>query len=381
MTFDFSPENLDREFPVRGNLVYFNHAAVAPLPRRVSNAITAHTENVRDRGAADWRRWYADIEETRGKAASFLGARTSEVAFLPSTSWGLSAVAQAYPWREGDNVVGDDMEFPANVYPWMVLERRGVEFRAAKSRDGRVTVDDVAARVDSHTRIVAVSWVAFHNGWVYPIEEIGEFCREKGILFVVDGIQGLGALTIDVSQVPVDVLVADAHKWLLGPEACAIFYVAENARERVPPLAAGWWNVKSEGSYLDYELDFFLGGRRYEPGSLPTAQIHGLSAALDLLVEMGGATVSHRIGSAIRALAEGLAGRGWRIASPEPHRSGILAAVPPDGNAQRAAKELEAHGVIVSPREGAVRFSPHAYNDVADVERILDVVGSLADAR
>jgi selenocysteine lyase/cysteine desulfurase len=109
VAFDFSPENLDREFPVRGNLVYFNHAAVAPLPRRVADAITAHTENVRDRGAADWRRWYADIEHTRAKAAWFLGAHASEVAFLPSTSWGLSAVAQAYPWREGDNVVGDDM--------------------------------------------------------------------------------------------------------------------------------------------------------------------------------------------------------------------------------------------------------------------------------
>jgi selenocysteine lyase/cysteine desulfurase len=379
VAFDFSPENLDREFPVRGNLVYFNHAAVAPLPRRVADAITAHTENVRDRGAADWRRWYADIEHTRAKAAWFLGAHASEVAFLPSTSWGLSAVAQAYPWREGDNVVGDDMEFPANVYPWMVLERRGVEFRAAKSRDGRVTVDDLAARVDSRTRIVAVSWVAFHNGWVYPIEEIGAFCREKGILFVVDGIQGLGALPIDVSRVPVDVLVADSHKWLLGAEACALFYVAENARERVPPVAAGWWNVKSERGYLEYELDFFLGGRRYEPGSLPTAQIHGLSAALDLLEEMGSETILRRIGDTVRALAEGLASRGWRIATPEPFRSGILAAVPPGGDANRAAKELEARGIIVSPREGAVRFSPHASNDAAEVERILEAVGSVPE--
>jgi selenocysteine lyase/cysteine desulfurase len=372
MPFDFSPENLDREFPVRRHLVYFNHAAVTPLPRRVADAITAHTENVRDRGAADWRRWYADIETTRAGAARFLGAHASEVAFLPSTSWGLSAVAQAFPWREGDNVVGDDMEFPANVYPWMMLERRGVEFRAAKNRGGRVTVDDLAARVDSRTRVVAVSWVAFHNGWVYPIEEIGAFCREKGILFVVDAIQGLGALPIDVSRVPVDVLVADAHKWLLGPEACALFYVAENARERVPPVAAGWWNVKSDRSFLDYELDFFLGGRRYEAGSLPTAQISGLAAAIDLLDEMGSETIRGRILDTVRALAEGLASRGWTIASPQPLGSGILAAVPPDGNASRAAKELEARGMIVSPREGAVRFSPHAYNGEEEVERLLE---------
>ncbi len=381
MVFDFSPQNLDREFPVRGNLVYFNHAAVAPLPRRVAAAITAHIDNARDRGAADWRRWYAQIEKTRAKAATFVGARASEVAFLPSTSWGLSAVAQGYPWQEGDNVVGDDMEFPANVYPWMVLGRRGVEFRAAKSREGRVTVDDLAARVDSRTRIVAVSWVAFHNGFVYPIEEIGAFCREKGILFVVDAIQGLGALPIDVSQVPVDVLVADAHKWLLGAEACALFYVSENARERVPPVNAGWWNVKSEGGFLDYELDFYLGSRRYEPGSLPTAQIEGLGAAIDLLEEMGSETILQRIRETVGTLADGLASRGWTIASPEPFGSGILAAAPPDGNANRAAKELEKLGVIVAPREGAVRFSPHACNDLTEVERILEATQSLAGVR
>jgi cysteine desulfurase / selenocysteine lyase len=374
MPFDFSPENLDSEFPVRGSLVYFNHAAVAPLPRRVAAAITAHIDNARDRGAADWRRWYARIEQTRAKAATFVGARGSEVAFLPSTSWGLSAVAQAYPWQEGDNVVGDDMEFPANVYPWMMLGRRGVEFRTAKSREGRVTVDDLAAQVDSRTRIVTVSWVAFHNGFVYPIEEIGAFCREKGILFVVDAIQGLGALPIDVSRVPVDVLVADAHKWLLGAEACALFYVSENARERVPPVAAGWWNVKSEGTFLDYDLDFFLGGRRYEAGSLPTAQIEGLSAAIDLLDEMGRDAIHRRVLETVRTLADGLASRGWTLASPEPLQSGILAMVPPDANVNRAAKELEGRGIIVSPREGAVRFSPHASNDAGEVERILEAV-------
>jgi selenocysteine lyase/cysteine desulfurase len=373
VAFDFSPENLDREFPVRGNLVYFNHAAVAPLPRRVADAITAHTENVRDRGAADWRRWYEGIDATREKAAGLLGARASEIAFLPSTSWALNFVAQAFPWQPGDNVVGDDMEFPPNVYPWMLLEKRGVEYRQAHNREGRVTVDDIASKVDARTRVVAVSWVAFHNGWVYPIEEIGEFCREKGILFVVDAIQGLGALPVDVSEIPIDVLAADSHKWLLGTEASTVFYVAEGARERVPPIAAGWWNVQSDHTYLDYKLDFFLGGRRYEPGTIPTAQIMGLRAALDLLEEMGAEEIERRILGLVEALREGLAARGWKIASPEPLRSGILAAAPPDGDSRKMVKSLEARGVIASPREGAVRFSPHASNDAIEVERILEV--------
>src|SRR5438445_12031245 len=107
MPFDFSAANLDREFPVRKNLVYFNHAAVAPLPRRVAQAIAAHIENVRDRGAADWRRWFAGVEEARAKAARFVGASKEEIAFLPNTSWGLNLVARSFPWKEGDNVVSD----------------------------------------------------------------------------------------------------------------------------------------------------------------------------------------------------------------------------------------------------------------------------------
>lgn len=378
MTFDFSSSNLDREFPVRRDLVYWNHAAVAPLPRRVADAITAHVDNVRDRGAADWRAWYRAIDQARGKVAGLIGVRASEIAFLPSTSWALNVVAQAFPWKSGDNVVGDDMEFPANVYPWMLLEPRGVEYRLARNREGRIGVDEIAAVVDARTRVVAVSWVAFHNGWVYPIEEIGAFCREKGILFVVDAIQGLGALPLDVGEANVDVLAADSHKWLLGAEACTVFYVSEGARDRVPALFGGWWNARHEGShaggFLDYRLEFHLGGRRYEPGSLPTAQIRGLAAALDLIEEMEVGEVARRIVASVRALADGLAKRGWRIATPEPFRSGILAAVPPDGNAVRAAKALEADRVIVAPREGAVRFSPHAYNDAGEVGRVLAAI-------
>jgi len=164
MSFDLSPESLDREFPVRRSLVYLNHAAVAPLPRRVADAMQAYVENVRDRGAADWRRHFAAIDTTREKAARLVGAAPGEIAFLPNTSWCVNLVALAYPWREGDNVVTDDMEFPSNAWPWRALEARGVECRIAASREGRVTADDVAAKIDARTRVVAVSWVAFHNG-------------------------------------------------------------------------------------------------------------------------------------------------------------------------------------------------------------------------
>jgi cysteine desulfurase/selenocysteine lyase len=376
---DFSTPALDREFPVRRNFVYFNHAAVGPLPRRVADAITAHVENARDRGAADWRKWYATIERAREKAARFLGADRSEIALLPSTSWALNLTARSLAWAPGDNVVGDDMEFPSNSLPWKLLENVGVEYRAAANQAGRITLEDLARRVDSRTRVVAVSWVAFHNGFVYPIDEIGRFCRERGILFVVDAIQGLGALALDLTKTPVDVLAADAHKWLLGQEGCTVFYVREAVRDRLPVTFGGWWNTKGEESEKGFlgELEFYKSARRYEPGSLPTAQIAGLEAAIDLLTEAGMETVRSRILQTVEKLAEGLAARGWRITTPEPFSSGILAAVPPESDPRAVAKALEERGIIVAPREGAVRFSPHFYNDTDEAERLLAAIDQI----
>jgi cysteine desulfurase / selenocysteine lyase len=381
MSFDFSPDALDREFPVRKHLVYLNHAAVAPLPRRVADAMIAHVENARDRGAADWRRAFGDVEKTRAKAARFIGAATEEVAFLPNTSWAVNLVALAFPWREGDNVITDDMEFPSNSYPWRALESRGVECRVTKNRGGRIMLDDIAARVDARTRLVAVSWVAFHNGWVFPLEAIAAFCRERGILLFVDAIQGLGAMPLDVKSEGIGVLAADAHKWLYGPEGCAVFYVSEEARDRVPAIVSGWWSLKMEGNYLDYRGAPYASARRYEPGTLPVDHVRGLSASLDLLDEIGAEAVRERVLGLVRALAKGLAARGWTITSPEPLASGILAAVPPHGEVYKWAKALEERGIIVAPREGAVRFSPHAGNDGGEIDRALSEIDGIAPKR
>lgn len=377
MSFDFSPAALDREFPVRRNLVYLNHAAVSPLPRRVADAMAAHVAQVRDRGAADWRAWFGMVEKTREKAARLVGASTAEIAFVPNTSWGINLVAHGFPWKEGDNCVTDDLEFPSNAYPWRSLTGRGVDCRIAKNRGGRIGLDDLAALVDARTRVVAVSWVTFHSGFVFPLAEIGAFCRERGILFVVDGIQGLGALPIDVREAKVDVLCADAHKWLYGTEGGGICYVAESAREKVPARAWGWWNLKTEGEYLDYRGAFYSSARRYEPGTLPTANLAALGAALDLLSDMGPDAIRSRILENVAALRSGLAERGWRIATPEPLGSGILAGVAPSGDARKWARALEERGVIVAPREGAVRFAPHAGNDTAEIAQALAVIDAI----
>lgn len=373
--FDFSKENLDREFPVRKNLIYLNHAAVAALPARVARAITDHIAEVSSFGALHWKKWYRHYDETREKAARLLGAEPSQIAFLPSTSHALNLVARGLPWRTGDSVVGDELEFPANVYPWMNLMEKGVEYRITRSRGGRVLAEDIAEQIDATTRVVAVSWVAFHNGFVFPLKEIGRLCAERNILFVVDAIQGLGTMPLDVAEMKIDVLAADAHKFLYGPEAATIFCFSDKAKRRLGTPWAGWWNVPSHGDFLDYRLQFPEGGRRFEPGSLPTAQIFGLAAALDLLEEIGIATVRSRVSSLVSRLRSGLGAFGWEVRTPEGSDSAILAAAPPDGDARAAARWLEERKIVVSPREGAVRFSPHVGNDEEEIASVLEIIG------
>ncbi|HKB72232.1 MAG TPA: aminotransferase class V-fold PLP-dependent enzyme [Thermoanaerobaculia bacterium] len=375
--FDFSSANLDREFPVRKNLVYLNHAAVAPLPARVAAAVRAHADDQSNFGALRWKTWYRRYDELREKAAAFVGGDASRLSLLPSTSLALNLVAQGLDWKTGDNVVGDDLEFPANVYPWMNLAPRGVEYRIARSRDGRLTAGDFAPLVDERTRVVAVSWVAFHSGAVLPIADLAALCRDRPTLLVVDAIQGLGTMPIDAGRLGIDVLAADGHKFLYGPEGLAIFAFSEKAKAAVRPPWVGWWNVPWQDSQLAYELRIFESGRRFEAGSLPTGSVFALAEAIDLLSSIGMEEAQSHIGRLTGALRDGLASLGWTFRTPEGSRSAILAAVPPSGDARAAVAKLEERKIVTSPREGAVRFAPHVGNDETEIERVLEAARAI----
>ena len=364
MSFDFTPANLDREFPVRKSLVYFNHAGVAPLPRRVADAMIGHVENARDRGAADWRRAFGDVEKARAKAARFIGAGADEIAFLPNTSWAINLVALAFPWTTGDNVVTDDLEFPSNSYPWRALEARGVECRVAKSRGGPDHARRRSPRRATRGRGSSpFPGSRFTTAGSFPSRSSPRSAGSAASSWSSTRSRGWASCRWTSAARASDVLAADAHKWLYGPEGCAVFYVSEEARDRVPAIVSGWWSLKTEGHYLDYRGAPYASARRYEPGTLPIDHVRALSACARSSRRDGTGAVHDRVLSLVRALADGLTARSWRVTSPEPLASGILAAVPPRGEAHGWAKSLEERDVIVAPREGAVRFSPHAGND------------------
>ena len=365
-------------FPVTRNLVYFNHAAVGPLSVRAAEAIERFARDQREFGALHWRAWYAEYDRLREAAAKLIGARDPrEIAILKNTSEGLSFVAEGLRWREGDNVITTDLEFPSNAVPWKRLARRGVECRVLRT-NGSFIADDIAKLIDDRTRVVTVSSVAFHNGFAPDLEAIGALCRDRNVLLCVDAIQSVGVLPMDVRRSNIAFLAADGHKWMCGTEGAALFYVASEHRDDLEVLETGWVNVaRKSANFIDCGVDLLPDARRFEAGSLNTTGVHALRAAIELLLEFGIEAVSAEALRVATKLAVELEGLGWRVSSPRPIRSAIIGAAPQDVDGRdllRLHGLLEKEGIVCAPREGMLRFSPHFYNSDEEVERVVSVL-------
>ncbi|HVT43138.1 MAG TPA: aminotransferase class V-fold PLP-dependent enzyme [Thermoanaerobaculia bacterium] len=364
------------EFPVTERLIYLNHAAVGPLPRSTSEAMQAHAVDQRDFGALHWRAWMAAHDGFRDRAARLINASKSEIAILKNTSEGLSFVAEGFRWRDGDNVVTTDMEFPSNYTPWKRLERRGVECRLVRNRDGGFDASDIERLIDERTRIVALSSVSFHNGFAPDLDAAGRLCSERGVFFCVDAIQSLGAIPLDVRRSGISFLAADGHKWLLGPEGTAIFFCSEEAREQLDVLESGWTNVLRHGTFIDESVDLREDGRRFEAGSLNTNGVYGMNASLDLLERTGIDAIEREVIRLAMRMADRLEAIGFVIGTPRPIRSGIVAAAPPPGGESLLFlhRRLEQRGIVCAPREGMLRFSPHFYNTDDEIDRVVEAL-------
>jgi selenocysteine lyase/cysteine desulfurase len=364
-------------FPVTRNYVYLNHAAVCPLSSPVYERMQAHLRDQLEHGAAHFRDWLSAIRQARELAGRLINAPAEEIAFAPNTSAGLAMIANGLDWRAGDNVVTADCEFPANVIPWMRIRREfGVEVKMARERDCRLDTEEILSLIDDRTRVVTLSFVEFASGFRNDLATIGRHCRERNVLFVVDAIQGLGALKLDVEECRIDALSADAHKFLLGPEGVALFYVSRRAMERVKPTVVGWLSVNNPEDYLNYEQPFAPGAKRYESGALNTAGVAGLAAAIELFLEVGVERIERHLLDLGDYLCQRLAERGYRVASSR--RDGEKSAVICCQHERRSPLELyhllNDRRIITTPRLGRLRISPHFYNTREEIDQLIEAL-------
>lgn len=379
---DCSWQKLRELMPIAEKWAYFDHAAVSPLPQPTANAIQAWLQQAVADGDVHWPDWARQVEKTRDSGARLLNADTSEIALIPNTSTGIGLVAEGFPWQPGDNIVTFSNEFPSNQLPWMHLQDRGVEVRTVPV-EVAVDCQQLAAAIDSRTRIVAISWVGFATGWRISVDEVVQVAHERGALVFLDAIQGLGVFPLDVRQTPVDFLAADGHKWMLGPEGAGLFFLQAEHLQRLRPLNIGWNSVVNAYDYDDPQLSFRHAASRYEGGSLNIAGLLGLGASLDLLLASGAGPTRSAVADRVLELTDYACqqltdvGASLLTNRSPGHNSGIVTFNLPGQAPAKIRQACRAANVIVSCRGGGVRLAAHAYNTFEDIDRLIRVLSAV----
>ena len=360
-------------FPITRTCHYLNHAAVSPTSTRVRDAVQAWMGDLVDHGMANIVTWVQAERETRALAARILGASVDEVTFVRSTSHGLGTFAEGLDWQAGDEVaVCTELEYPANVYPWMHLADRGVALRPIAATDGGVTREAVAKAIGPRTRVVSVSSVEFATGVANDLEAIGALCRERRVLFCVDGIQSVGAFPIDVAKANIDFLAADSHKWQLGLSGIGIAYVRREVLPHLRPAVVGWKSVKNPLDFDHLHFELRDDAAKLEEGTQSFSTILGMGAALALLDEVGIDRVAGHITAWLEEAEKVLATLGLDPGPSRAARKGILTFRPPSGTAEEFVNRAGRAGLVLSARRGRVRMSPHFYNGEVELAALVE---------
>ena len=375
--------DLDRlrreEFPwaAAGEAIYLNAASTGPLPERT---LRAQEEYSRKRAAPhrlSHEEQFAVLDDARARITSLIGAEPGSVALSVNTGAGINLAAWGLPLGRGDVVVIPDLEFPANVYPWMAASReRGFTLHTVPARDGLLDEEALLAAIDRKgVRLAALSWVGFATGFVADLDRIGAACRTGGVMLVVDGMQGVGALHIDVQRLQIDLLACGGQKWLLSPWGSGFTYVRPEILETIVPQPVSWMGVRGSDDFsalVDYDLTWRDGARRFEQITVPFQDFAGMAASLGLLQELGMDAVAAHVAERVEQLAAGAARAGVEVVTPPGRRAGIVTVRPRDVSA--AASRLRDARVIHSVRERTVRLSPHCYTTSDEIRVALDAL-------
>lgn len=364
-------------FPHAENLVYMNHAAVAPLGRHVKNALAAFVEERHLTNIENFFDFQPTVEHTKALAASIMGTQASQIAYAPNTSYGLNYLVLGLDWQEGDRILVPACEFPANVFPFMHLQSKGVTVDFIPDKEGTFTLEDIERMIRPETRLLSISWVQFLSGFRADLESVGRLCRAHDLLFCVDAIQGLGALQIDVEACHIDFLASGCHKWVMATQGIGLVYVAQPLLDQLYPFA-GWLHGPIDWDNLtEYRLTYHEDGRRFRLGTQNAMGIAALGAALGFYRQAGPAWCEARVLENASRLRTGLAALGFSVyGSVDPaHSSGIVTVRHPQAAVLfEAMKEARIH---VAVRNGLLRFAPTFYNSEDEVAYVLDTCKKL----
>lgn len=367
-----------QQFPHLDQVIHLNHAAVGPWPAVSRDAVKRFADENAQLGSKHYPTWLKVEQLLRKGLAELINAPSADdIALVKNTSEALSFVAYGLEWQVGHNIVSSDQEFPSNRIVWESLGQHGVEFREADLNSAATPEEALFAKVDQNTRMITISSIQYASGLRMDLERIGQFCRENGILFCVDAIQSLGAVQFDVQKIKADFVMADGHKWMLGPEGLGVFYCRPEIRDQLKLTQYGWHMVDPLGNYSYKDWKVAKTARRFECGSPNMVGIHALHASIHLLLEIGMEQVEQAVLDNSRYLCERISEINSLelLTNTEDGRyGGIVNFVARDKDNDELFLELQQNDVICALRGGGIRFSPHFYTPKGQMDKALEIV-------
>jgi cysteine desulfurase/selenocysteine lyase len=374
------PKSDAQRFPHLDEMIHLNHAAVAPWPAVTRDAATRFADENARLGSTHYPTWLKTEQLLRRNLAQLINSPSADdIALVKNTSEALSFVAYGLEWQVGHNIVSSDQEFPSNRIVWESLGQYGVEFREADLASAASPEEALFAKVDQNTRMITISSIQYASGLRMDLERIGSFCRERGILFCVDAIQSIGAVQFDAQAIKADFVMADGHKWMLGPEGLGLFYCRPEVRDQLRLTQYGWHMVDPLGNYTYKDWHVAKTARRFECGSPNMIAIHALQASIQLLLQEGMDEVESRVLENSRYLCERLKampGVELLTNTDEGRYGGIVTFTAGDKD-DELFQALEKGNVFCALRGGGIRFSPHFYTPKARLDEALGIVGEV----
>ncbi len=365
------------QFPVIENLIHLNHAAVGPWPKCAGDAVQDFMRQNVDYGSRNYPQWMEVENRLHANLARLINAASAdEIALVKNTSEGLSLVAYGLNWNKGDNVVGILQEFPSNRFVWDSLADQGVEFRKLDMEACDDPEQALMALCDEHTRLISISAVQYASGYRMDLARIGDFCRERGILFCVDAIQQVGALPFDVQAIQADFAIADGHKWMLSAEGLGFFYVRAEVMDQLKVLQYGWHMVDGLKDYSDQTFSIDPTARRFECGTPNMLGIHAFNASVELLLEVGMQNIGARVLENTRFLIEKLSAIDrlqLRTDTAESRLSGIVS-FSLEGIEDKQLYLVLSEQKILCALRGGIRLSPHFYTPREQLQFAVDQI-------
>ncbi len=371
-------------FPHTQKLVYFNSASNGPLPDPAYQLMKARLQEARTATIGAQKEIFDSLANIRRNGAEILGCRPREAGFGFNTTFGINLAAAGLPLDKGDEVLLSDIEFPANVYPWLELRNRGIEVKFVKSRDGFFDLELLVQAITKRTRVISLSFVQYFNGYKIDLKTVGEICRERNIFLVVDAMQGAGAESMEMSKWNAALAAAGGQKWLLGSQGSGLFYVAEEVQKILTPPWRSWLSINWQCNWAelkDYSRKYDNSAGQYEMGTYPAPQVHSLDWTLNFLVQQGIENIQQHNHELLDRLIEYLQGEPfYRITSSleKEHRSSILSFTSDKGDIGKIHQRLTRQNIITALREGSIRISVHLYNNMEEIGELIAALGKAA---